>query len=251
MKPSLTLRQLFACGYMSLVAAAGLCSLGLGAQQPGAMPQPTENFEAEGVIDQIMPGRFQMTTNANQKWMIWITPQTRMELTGTATADFLRPGLCVRLHAAVDKQGNVTNKVEQLTVFTPDRRTTFGLWSEAGKEQFGTAGESKVYEVVGRIAAAQQGKLAVAAGSATLKLELADSAKIDVNLNDLSFARPGDKVTVRGKMFPGQPGMGQAVEVRVSAEAVLGPAKSKPTKPEPKTKKPLPTTKEPKQQPEQ
>jgi hypothetical protein len=233
---------------LCLVAAAGLCRPGLGAQPPGGVPQPTENFEAEGVIDQIIPGRIQMTTNANQKWLIWITPQTRVVLTGTATADLLRPGMCVRLHAAIDKQGNVTDKVEQLTVFTPERRTTFGLWSEAGKEQFGTGGQSKVYEIVGRIAGAQQGKLAVAAGSAALKLELSEQAKIDDNLNDLSLARPGDKITVRGRMFPGQPGMGQAAEVQVSAAAVLGAAKPKPTKAEPKTKKTPPATKEPKEE---
>ena len=244
MKPSNTSWSLLLCGCLWFVAVAAQCLPGHAAQPAGPLPQPTENFEAEGVIEQIMPGRIQMTTNANQKWMIWLTPQSRVELSGTATAELLRPGMCVRLHAAIDKQGNVTEKVEQLTIFTPDRRTTFGLWSEAGKEQFGKGGEAKLYEVVGRIAAAQQGKLAIVAGSATLKIELAEQAKIDVNLSDLSLARPGDKITVRGKMFPGQPGMGQATEVRVVAAAVLGGAKTKPTKPEPKSKKPATATKE-------
>jgi hypothetical protein len=100
-----------------------------GAQPFGAGQPQVEPFEGEGAIEVVAPGKLQIVNNANQRCMVVLTPQTKVELTGTASVDALRPGVGVRFTAAMDKQGVVKEKVSQLTIFTPSQENPLGFWS--------------------------------------------------------------------------------------------------------------------------
>jgi RNase P/RNase MRP subunit p29 len=236
--------------------------------KPG--PQPVlEAFDAAGTIEGLLPNGIQINSNANQRWVIMIPRQAKIEVTGTATADFLRPGLYVRFTAEVDKHGTVKEKVAQLSIFTPSRETPPGLFSpEAGGagvggggfEGFGPgpgggvgkppvgigkplgkipgkaapAATAKAYTVAGQVTAARNNKLTVNAGTASVKFEVTDDATIDVKMADYSLARKGDKVSVQGRMMKGRPGMGEATSVKIELVSPLSGGKAKPSKPAPK-----------------
>jgi hypothetical protein len=234
------------------------------AQRPKPNGPPTEDFEAVGTLEGIAPGMIRMTTNANQNWTIKLQPpQTKVELSGTAGPEFLKSGMCVKFTGEVDKQGNVKEKVAQLTVFTPSKDSSLGL-SQAGAgasdDHFGagaapaaggkpaakaSAGiEPGSYAIAAQINNIHGGKVIANAGNAIVKFELASDAKVDVKIADVSLARKGDKISVKGKMVVGLVGMGQASDVKIEAAESLSGAKTKPAKP-PATKPERPSKKVP------
>jgi hypothetical protein len=104
---------------------------GQGFRQPNAGQPQLEAFEAEGTIEAVAAGKIQIATNANQRWIVMLTPQTKVEYTGAASVDVLRPGMGVKFTAPMDKQGTVKEKVARLTVFTPSQENPLGFWSAA------------------------------------------------------------------------------------------------------------------------
>jgi hypothetical protein len=66
-------------------------------------------------------------------------------------------------------------------------------------------------------------------GSRNLKFDVADDAKIDVKVADYtSFARRGDKITVKGKMNPSATGVAIGAKVNIEAAAPFSSGKAKP-----------------------
>ena len=251
--------------FVVLGVSAPVCAQGV-RPPPGhhGVQPPTEEFQAEGTIEAIGPGRIQLlsSANPNQHWIVAILPQTKLVVTGTATADFLAARMYVRFTAEFDKHGNVKDKISQLTIFTPSQDTYLGVRPAEGGSETGAAAEQDkfgaaagggadggkrhvkaggampagVYSVAGQITGVQKGTLTVAVGGAALKIEVADDAKIDVRVADYRFARQGDKISVKGKMLPGKPGLGQAAggHVKIEAAEPFSGAKAEPGKPAPR-----------------
>jgi hypothetical protein len=96
----------------------------------GGQNQKGQPFDGEGTIDAVGMGRIQMTTTTNQKMLVFVPPNASVRLTGTATADFLHPGLCVEFTAEVNKNGVAKDTISQLTIFTPTQETQVGLYPE-------------------------------------------------------------------------------------------------------------------------
>jgi len=237
-----------------LTGAACLAFAAVAWAQRGPKP-PTEPFEAEGTIEALAPGQLQINTNSNQKWLIALQQQTKVEVSGTATPEFLRPGLFVQFRAEFDKQYVAKDKVKELSVIMPTRDKPPGMWTEqaagAEGERFGAGVEPgpkkpgkpgpaatyTAYSVTARITAARGERLTLSTGDANLSIEVSDTAKIEVKLPDLSLARQGDAIKVKGQMLPGRPGLGEATDVKVTAAQPFGgaaPAKTKPGKQPPK-----------------
>ncbi len=77
------------------------------------------------------------------------------------------------------------------------------------------------YVVRGTIKGVRAGKLTLKVGRETLKVDMADDAEIGVDTTDLSFARVGDSISVRGQ---GARQMIAATSVTVEgAEPLTGP----------------------------
>jgi len=99
------------CGWLSIVIAS-ICAAH--AQQP-----QRERFDADGTLEAIMPGRIQMMTNTQQKWLVSIPLQATVEVNGTATLDALHAGVFVEFKGEVDNKGTVKDKLSELTICTP------------------------------------------------------------------------------------------------------------------------------------
>jgi len=247
-----------------LFALCMLFGLSTGAYaQPGRFPQPqTEPFAADGVIQAIAQGRIQILTNSNQNWLIFLDEKTVMHVTGTAEADFLRPGLFVRFSTALDKRGNAQGQVGQLTIFTPSRQQFPGVWPEGGMggnpqnpaegggfgRGFGDAGgglgaaSASVYTVAGQIQGIRKNRMTVNYGRGLVQVELAENVAIKVDFADYSVAKKGDRISVKkGKMIPGRMGFARASELTIELSDPLTFGTKKPVRPTPppKTRSPI------------
>src|SRR6185295_11710530 len=100
-------------------------------------------------------------------------------------------------------------------------------------------GDDTIYRVAGAISKiGRAGDVTVNADGPQIKFNLAQECKISVDVNDVTFVAPGDKVTLMGTFIKGQPGEGIASKIDVTAANPLTDGtKKKPTKPvkEPKT----------------
>jgi len=214
-----------------------------------------EAFTAEGTIQAVTRGRIQMATDspdAAKSWTVMVDPKAVVHVTGTAEPDFLRAGLSVRFTAELDKGGVAKEKVQQLTIFTPSPENPPGVRPEgespagdkpaeggrrrgSGADNGPAAGKalaSGVYTVAGRITSFRKGRLTVNAGRSTVRADVADDVKIDVDFADYSVAKPGDKISVtKGTTFAGRPGLAQARELTIQLSEPLALAKKKPVRP--------------------
>ncbi len=259
----------------------GLCTVFLGASASGqgirppygrqGEAPPTEPFAAQGVVQQVMPGRVQILTNTHQTWLVLIDPRAEVHVKGTAKADYLRVGQYIRFTAEIDRKGRVVGKLEELTLFTPTAPTHIGIWPEgtvgeeqaAGGQAFGAgatkgqgfgaggaagagpASEAQRYMVAGRTVRARRGTLAINAGRAMIQAELAEEPLIHVDVANYLLAQPGDKIAVtKGRMPaglsvlpPGRIGTAQATELSIELAQPLTAAPPKPVLP-PREEKP-------------
>ena len=206
-----------------LLAACVMSGFVLAFSQAGrasaAQPQ-TEAFSDEGVIESVTPVKMQFVTAGGRSYVVAITPQTTVEYTATAAVDALRVGMAVRFTAPMNMRGVVTQKVAQLTVYTPSKNTPpLAFWSadpngavgggvgfgdtfDAAKPAGKPAGKPAAkpaplpdpdYVICGRVTSFHVGKrqlqLATTNAPGPISAEVAADAKIDVNLADCSLAQ--------------------------------------------------------------
>jgi len=230
-----------------------------------------EPFAATGTIAGVGRGQIQIVTVTQQKWLVAVSPQALVHVTGTAEPDFLRPGMFIRFTAALDKKGKGQEPVSELTIFTPSAEMGIGVWPEGmavgdvGAEQpaqppnpFGGAfgvgtpaapPDTGRYMVAGRFVKERNGKLLVHFGRGTAEIELAENPAIKVDVADYTVAKQGDSISVtKGQMYPNQPmilqanpnavGQAMALEMEIQLSQPLTGPRKKPLRPE--TPKPGP-----------
>jgi len=250
------------------LAPFALLALCLAACQAFGQNLEREPLSISGTVKGVAPGAFQVAVSEKEVWLIKIDPNIKPQditFTGNAEKAFLRPGMYVEFRAQVNKRGNVLEPVASLTVFTPSEARPAGVLpdGEAGGAGalFGEAKEEKkddkkpeakekkapakpkgddtIYRVAGAISkVGRAGDVTINADGPQVKFNLAQECKISVDTNDLTYVAPGDKVTVQGSSFKGQPGEGLASKIEVTATSPLTDgSKKKPAKPvkEPKT----------------
>jgi hypothetical protein len=191
-------------------------------------------FDATGTLEAIGSGRIKIIDSAGNERILIVNQQTTVKTTGEATAEFLKPGLCVEFTAEVDAKGKVSTKVDELSIVTVTKEKPAGVFSESGeaikpasnsKAKKGEAPASATGKVVGHIKSVKLGKIQVQAGSRTVLFELGDNPKITVELADGSLAAKGDKVEVKGLQSPTTPNQGQAQSVTITLAEPLGEKK--------------------------
>lgn len=218
--------------------------------------------DLKGTIEGIMPGVLVVRDTQNMPWQVAVQG-AKVEVTGTATADFLKTGMTVELTGTVDGHLAVKEKVSEMKIVTPSHDNPSGLFPAAGAEESSvapdngkaskstkrpsgtkTAKQGAVtpgkYRIVGKLVVERGEKLTVQTGRNKVSLQLAENPKIDVAMSDLYVAAKGDRISAKGmqtvKMVKGQPvGQFKAAEVKVElAEPVEGIKKSPAARPEPK-----------------
>jgi hypothetical protein len=207
-----------------------------------------ENVEITGTIKQIGPGVLQVVTEAGDQWLVRLEgrPQEmRLSYSAKAEPGFLRPGMLVQFAGTINKKGQLQEKLDSLIVTTLREGIEVGvypeaaggiageLFSDARPEEKGKKGRQKPEAVPCRVTGtiakiSRAGELTVSGRNATVTAQLAEEARISVDMNNLSLAQPGDSVEIRGWHIKNQKGQAWSREVSVSAANVLGESKKKP-----------------------
>lgn len=219
--------------------------------QPGQPNIPRENLAASGVLKGARGAVLQMQTTEGEQWLVQVQPARPWDVnfTGAAEASFVKPGMLVQFSSKLNKRGQADEPVTQLIVFTMKEGYQLGVMSETNVSGGLSSGlfeeveeqpkekkakvkldENAVYRVAGQITKiSRTGEMTVNAGGTTVKADLAEDAKVSVDVNDLAYARPGDKVEVRGWYYAAQKGKAVATQVSISAaEPLAGPKKKGP-----------------------
>lgn len=224
-----------------------------------SVPASSQDLEREplnlsGTIKGVGPGALQITVTEKEVWIVSIDPkimQQDVTFTGSAEKSFLQPGMFVEFRSTVNKRGTVLEPVASLAVFTPSEGRLPGLQADGApggaldpkdKKAAKAKADDTVYLVRGAITkVGRGGDVTVKASGDLVKFNLAEECKISVDLNDLSFVAPGDKVAVQGWFYKDRPGEGMANNtIAITAEKPLtSGVKKKPTKLVKETKAPV------------
>jgi hypothetical protein len=213
---------------------------------PNARP-PVEQrtpFEGSGVVEGAGP--LGLAVNANgMSWKVKPDKNCKIEVTGTADPDFLKPGLWVKFTGDINK-GKVSAPVNELEIV--DQRTAMvnekeksrsaQTSTDAGAKKgkgaaTGTAANSG--PILGKITAYKSNELTLETGSGTVKADLGPNPSIKVNVSDFSWAQPGDTVDVKGWYM--QPGAAMAQDIKVTIKDPLGDNSKKKAKADKKSAK--------------
>jgi hypothetical protein len=227
-------------------------------RQPAVAAQPAQ---IQGTIEGIARGGLMVLDSNNQPYRVAVPRNAKVQVIGTATADFLQPGLIVEFKAEVDDAGALKEKVAEMTIVSLSAEKHAGLFpadseGKAGEDKGGLGAPAErgskpakkkptkhsgkgatraipagSYRIVGRLTV-ESGKLAVQTPDGKAPLELTEEPKISVDCADCTVANQGDKITVKGIAMPARPGMMrmvQASEVKIElAEPLAGVQKKGP-----------------------
>ncbi|PQO31521.1 hypothetical protein [Blastopirellula marina] len=196
----------------SLVISCALISLFVTsssfAQQPGVPGQPAQNTpekkEVAGTLA-VAKGKYIKLTpeKGGQDWEILVDSKpNEITIRGEAEKGWVRQGMLVTFDATVDKKGIGQQPVSELSVFAPGPSIVMGVTEASSLPTLGSDGGDKGSEeetskvtVVGRLTSiARDGRWNVAAGRAKVLVEVAEDAKIKVELHEPSLIQIGDKI---------------------------------------------------------
>jgi hypothetical protein len=118
-------------GFVGLWTALASGPAGAQVRRAGQPDLPPLNLA--GTIQEMGRGMIGVTSTSDQPWILQLQPTSRIEVKGTAKADFLAPGQCVLFTATVDvRNARVDEKIRKLTIFTPDPRRPLGAFPDQG-----------------------------------------------------------------------------------------------------------------------
>jgi preprotein translocase subunit YajC len=202
--------------------------------QQQQLQQAMTTVDISGTIEAIAAGRIQILADSNENWMIALSPKTKVQVTGEASADILRPGMFVQLKAEVDKRGVAADKIEELTIITPSQQKAPGVFHQPGGEGVnpdgfpaGKTAASGSSTVRGKIASYKKNKLQIQIDKGMVLCELSENPKISLDLTDYSMARQGDKIKAQCLKIAGATGPVQAMQVKIELAGPLGEKKKK------------------------
>ena len=113
----------------------------------GNQQSPTQPTEIEGTIEGVTRGGIMVVDANNQSWRVAVPPTAKVQVTGSATADYLQTGLIVELKADIDDHGAIKEKVGELTIVSLSPEKQMGLFPP---DSDGKAGDEKAALARGR-----------------------------------------------------------------------------------------------------
>lgn len=125
---------------------------------------------------------------------------SRVEVSGTATAGFLLPGMTVRFQTKVDARGRAAEPLRGIQVITLPRDA---------KPVPVTVDREDV--VVGRVVALTRNVLSVRIDTGKIRrlsVPLADDVVVEVQSTDVSLVRVGDHLEIEGRLWTGEGALG-------------------------------------------
>lgn len=223
------------------IATVAAVSVTAGSAAQGQKNPQREKLSAAGTVKGFSRGLLYVMTKEGDQYRVKLPTNSRyISYVGSATQDFLTRGMPVKFTATFNAKGKVVAPVRNITIFTPTKEDKIGVYPDSGlsgnvKDLFADVDtsqkqpEGKPFIVAGAITSARSGKLQVRAGRATVQVELADNARVSVDVSHLNFMQPGDNVSIEGWYNPAQKRDVVANKVIVSTSGKLGESPKKPT----------------------
>ncbi len=158
---------------------------------------------------------------------------TSLNFVATALPAYLRRGMPVRFATVLGPTGMPMMPVEKIEIFSPlpaaavphshSTRYTPGAHSADRKApQRGAPLTGKV-DVVGSLMILNpQGGIAIQAGTTPVQTMVSPNAKLEIRLNNLSLAEPGDSVSVVGFYQPPDETKVKASQITITTDRVYG-----------------------------
>ncbi|MGD0899966.1 MAG: hypothetical protein ABR915_19195 [Thermoguttaceae bacterium] len=101
-------------------------------QQPNRPKiEPPKPATGDGSIVGVQGNTITMTTATNQTMVVGITPMTSVRVTGAATKDAIKAGMCVEFVADVGEDHTAKEKIKRMAIFTPGPGRQKGLFPES------------------------------------------------------------------------------------------------------------------------
>ena len=181
----------------------------------GAKAAP--KIELDGKLQAWQGGMMRIMTSSGQP-LLFALPQSPNGIRFIAEVDqgALKRGMFVRIQAPATSTGQFLESVNALTIFVPDRSKMNakmtpqdrsmqmpGVYRVAQLQRTapGEMGSPDV-RIVGSILGIESNMLALQVGNGPMKVELAESPKIELNTSSLEYAKPGDSVTGSAMLNP-------------------------------------------------
>jgi hypothetical protein len=218
------------------------------ADQPTAVPATLEgtvvSIEKSGEIvisAHVPPSKEAKELPQDTNWTVTIGSDTTIRVTGEAKPEYLKAGLMVQFTATIDpaeakeKTIELKDKIQELKIVPPPARgrasTSAHKAAKKSEGQGAAAQSAGPQEVTGHLGPLHEHKWSVRFGSKTLQFELADDAKIHVEMTGALARRlisAGDKITVQGQVIRNKPGPCWATDVQVTlSHPLTAPKKGK------------------------
>ena len=209
-------------------------------QQRGKQqPKPEQISSFKGTIEQVGRGGLQISAGAGETYMVNIpnSQAQKIRVTGTAESSYLRPGLIIQFSALVDKSKTkskeikIKDEVKKLTLVTllpPE------IQAGAVPDPSGTGEGAATPQILVGAITNLKGNAAtvnVPGLSPKVKIEIADSAAIDVNVEGYLMAQKGDGIEItKGLKYMTGPNVGvvQCFEGKITlTQPLVGRRKAK------------------------
>jgi len=213
-------------------------------QQRPLQPQPTAApVTFSGTLQDMKGGLLEVASASQGPFLVKIDPRhTKVKCTGTAEKEFLRPGLYVRFSGDFDNRGAAKGELAELAIVSLSETVRQGVvqnspagLAEPPKKKVKYEGGN--YLVIGQIKGVKNDQLEVTVPGVPsgLKVSLAETAKINVEADDVSLVQQGDEIEVKGNLVQpgqnGQPGQVVAGDVTIKlAKPLSAQSKKKPSK---------------------
>ncbi|MFW5692870.1 MAG: hypothetical protein ACOCWL_01505, partial [Thermoguttaceae bacterium] len=235
--------------------ALGLCRCvlvigGLALADAGALL--AQQIEVPGTVEAVIPGGMTVATPAGETWMVQVPRSAKVEVTGSAHADMLKPGQLVRLTVLVDRNWRPQGKANQITLidggdrpgqrlgvylpgqFEPpapaDRKGDAPMPMQLPAPTIPEGAEEFLVELRGRIDRYRGGFLTVEVPTqlfrGAVRMEVDEPPTIAVEVANFALAKPGDRVSAKGPEIGNR--MVQAKELSIELSKPLGEAQKRP-----------------------
>ena len=226
---------------LSLLVALFFCPAAW-AQNRGRW-QPPRNISdlkattVTGKIENVQGNVLAIKIDTGHPYFIGLFPElSKLGISGTAEPSYLKPGMLVSFTADIDvekKGAEVAEPLKELAVISKSETNTPGVFPEDRENK-----ESTRFFVRGIVKSMKDDTLAVSAGGKQITAKVASDAAIKIESADLSIVRPGDEISVDGRVYKEyrsennniQPGMviGEKVDIKLAETLNADTFKKKP-----------------------
>lgn len=190
-----------------LLAVFLLCAAPLHGQNQ--LPAPPE----KGTVVEVLPNGVKLSDSAGHLYLLQIGFNCKVQVTGTAEANYLSRGTWVKFMAALTKAGAVEGDIDELSIVSLSDEVRPGALPDLkpGEELKDREKKGPVdYQIVGQVMKIKNGQFEVTADDRKVLAKLSEKAKIIVDSTDYSLAREGDLLTnIKGKTLTAAVGTGE------------------------------------------